>query len=140
MRRRIAISPLTIDRDNATVAPMDIPPVIHRYVTLTALRRMHVGDRLDLNEHTYILRKNNGYVAYRNWMSSIALIEVFQLRQETALLNWLEQAGYTFGVSSDTMIRAITAGSRVEALLQPVSCVSNSTISMPLPITPGTLG
>lgn len=74
-----------------------VPPALNRYVALATLKRLGPGVRLDLDADTYILRAIDRYIAYRNWMSVVPLVEIFYPDDESALIRWLERFGYSFG-------------------------------------------
>lgn len=74
-----------------------ISPSLSRYIVSLSLRQLLVGGRLNLDQDTYVIRTQEGYVAYRTWMSIFPLIEVFYPDQESQVVNWLEQFGYSFG-------------------------------------------
>ncbi|MGA7936680.1 MAG: hypothetical protein WCA35_24205 [Kovacikia sp.] len=67
-----------------------------RHLALASLKRLPVGRRLNFDQDTYVLRSEERYVAYRNWMSIVPLVEIFYPNQEQGLIQWLEQHGYTF--------------------------------------------
>jgi hypothetical protein len=68
-----------------------------RYAAITALRDLPIGTRLIFDDDTYVIRAKNHYVAYRTWMNTFPLIEVFSPDHEAAIVGWLEQFGHVFG-------------------------------------------
>ncbi len=89
---------LTLQGDNSmTRFPQtNFPASLNRYIALSTFKQMPTGNRLDLDHNTYVLRENNRYVVYRTWMSIVHLVEVFEPGSEPAIIQWLEQFGYSF--------------------------------------------
>ena len=77
-----------------------IPGTFDRYTQIAAIQQLQVGDRLNLDENTYVMRHSNQYVAYRNWLTIVPLIEVFDPGEAAAVMEWLEQFGYSVTQSS----------------------------------------
>jgi hypothetical protein len=75
---------------------VSIPAALKKYFGLLAFQRMTTGMRLHLNDHTYVIRQADRYVAYCHWMAHFDLIEVFAPGSEGDLVQWLEQYGYSF--------------------------------------------
>jgi hypothetical protein len=82
----------------STPVTLHVPPQLTRYLALAALKQLQPGMRLDFDADTYVIRQiePDRYIAYRTWMSAIPLIEVFSVGQESELLNWQAQHGYSF--------------------------------------------
>jgi hypothetical protein len=69
---------------------------LSRSFALVNLEKLTTGERLDFDDQTYVIRRENCYIAYRNWMMVVPLVEVFPLQHKSLVIQWLEQFGYSF--------------------------------------------
>jgi hypothetical protein len=76
-----------------------VSPTVNRSLTALALRQLSPDNRLVLDELTYVIRESERFVAYRQWLGAVGLIETFSLSDVMPLLDWLEQHGYAFETS-----------------------------------------
>lgn len=88
---------------------INVPPAFNRYVALVQLQCLPIGMRLNLDADTYVVRNAGSYIAYRTWMSIFPLIEVFEQGEETGLVNWLEQFGYSFENQASVSMARVAA-------------------------------
>lgn len=73
-----------------------LPLAFNRYIALLALKKLPANIRMTLDSDTYVIRTETHYIAYRTWMQSVPVIEIFYPNHEVELINWLEQFGYMF--------------------------------------------
>lgn len=72
------------------------PLEFNRYIAIASLQQLPVKTRLNFDQDTYVIRNDDHYIAYRNWMRIFPIVEVFTLGKEAEMVDWLEQHGYAF--------------------------------------------